>query len=181
MPPTWSTAAPVDIKAVTEFIRYPDPRLAQKAQTRPVDADLRATAERLMAAATDAQAYGLAAAHIGEIEPLVVISIATDTSQRDYQALFNPEVTAMADTTQTGPEGSVSMPGIEAPIERPVWADITYDTTDGERVTSRFEGFVARCALHEIEQMNGIFFLSRLSRLKRDTAIRKFQKLGRTQ
>ena len=141
----------------------------------------RATAERLLSAAADAQAYGLAAAHIGEIEPLVVISVATDTRQWDYRTLFNPEILAVADTTQAGPEGSVSMPGIEAPIERPDWADIAYDTADGERVTTRFEGFVARCALHEIEQMNGVFFLSRLSRLKRDTAIRKFQKLGRSQ
>ena len=166
---------------MTEFVRYPDPRLTAKAVPRPVDAQLRATADRLMAATSEAQAYGLAAAHIGEIEPVVVISVAVDTAQRDYRTLFNPEIIGTAAATQTGPEGSVSMPGIEAPIERPVWADVAYDTVDGERVTTRFEGFVARCALHEIEQMNGIFFLSRLSRLKRDTAIRKFQKLGRTQ
>ena len=166
---------------MTEFVRYPDPRLTAKAVPRPIDAALRATAERLVTAATEAQAYGLAAAHIGEIEPLVVISVAADTAQRDYKVLFNPEITGTAEATHTGPEGSVSMPGIEAPIERPVWADVAYDTIDGGRVTTRFEGFVARCALHEIEQMNGIFFLSRLSRLKRDTAIRKWQKLGRTQ
>ena len=166
---------------MTEFVRYPDPRLTVKAAPRPIDAALRATAERLTAAASEAQAYGLAAAHIGEIEPLVVISVAVDTAQRDYRALFNPQIVGTAEGTQTGPEGSVSMPGIEAPIERAVWAEVAYDTVDGERVTTRFEGFVARCALHEIEQMNGVFFLSRLSRLKRDTAIRKWQKLGRTQ
>lgn len=155
--------------------------MAQRAQFQPVDAALRATGDRLLAAATGAQAYGLAAAHIGEIEPLVVISVAADTAQRDYRVLFNPEIIRTAEIRQAGPEGSVSMPGIEAPVERPVWVDVAYDTIDGERVTARFEGFVARCALHEIEQMNGIFFLTRLSRLKRDTAIRKFQKLGRTQ
>ncbi|MDB5586904.1 MAG: Peptide deformylase [Devosia sp.] len=166
---------------MAEFVRYPDPRLTAKAVPRSIDAALRGTAERLVAAASEVQAYGLAAAHIGEIEPLVVISVAAETAQRDYQVLFNPEIIAAAESSQAGPEGSVSMPGIEAPIERPVWVDVAYDTVDGERITTRFEGFVARCALHEIEQMNGIFFLSRLSRLKRDTAIRKFQKLGRTQ
>lgn len=166
---------------MAEFVRYPDPRLTVKAVPRPMDAALRATAERLVAAASEVQAYGLAAAHIGEIEPLVVISVAADTAQRDYRALFNPEIVGTAETGQAGPEGSVSMPGIEAPIERPIWVDVAYDTVDSERVVTRFEGFVARCALHEIEQMNGIFFLGRLSRLKRDTAIRKFQKLGRTQ
>jgi peptide deformylase len=166
---------------VPDFVLYPDPRLTHKALARPLDAELRATGDRLLVAASAAKAYGLAAAHIGEIEPLVVISIAANTTERDYLTLFNPEIIGVADVTQAGPEGSVSMPGIEAPIERPIWADIAYDTPQGDRVTTRFEGFVARCALHEIEQMNGIFFLSRLSRLKRDTAIRKFQKLGRTQ
>lgn len=162
------------------FVRYPDRRLVQKAVTRPLDAALRATAERLLAATSEAQPYGLAAAHIGEIEPVVVISVAADASQRDYRALFNPEIVELAGATQIGPEGSVSMPGIEAPVERPVWADIAYDTAEGARITTRFDGFVARCALHEIEQMNGVFFLNRLSRVKRDTAIRKFQKLNRT-
>ena len=166
---------------MADFVRYPDPRLTRAATARAVDAALQATAERLLDATASVQAYGLAAAHIGEIEPLVVISVAGDPGQRDYRVLFNPAIVAVAEDAQAGPEGSVSMPGIEAPIERPLWAEIAYDTAEGERVTTRFEGFVARCALHEIEQMNGIFFLTRLSRLKRDTAIRKFQKLGRTQ
>ena len=42
--------------------------------------------------------------------------------------------------------------------------------------TARFEGFAARVAQHEIDQMNGVFFLSRVSRIKRDTALRKFGK-----
>ena len=161
------------------FIRYPDPRLTRPARPRPVDDALRATADRLLVAAAEAQAYGLAAAHIGEVEPVVVISVAADSRQRDYLALFNPTVVIIADTMATGPEGSVSMLGIEAPIARPIWADIAYDSATGERVTTRVETFVARCALHEIEQMNGEFFLTRLSRLKRETAIRKFQKLNR--
>lgn len=165
---------------MADFVRYPDPLLTRVATARPLDAALHGTAERLLAATISVQAYGLAAAHIGEIEPVVVISVADDTSARDYRVLFNPAVVAVAETVAAGPEGSVSMPGIEAPVERPVWAEIAYDTAESERVTTRFEGFVARCALHEIEQMNGIFFLSRLSRLKRDTAIRKFHKLGRT-
>lgn len=164
---------------MTDFVRYPDPLLTRAAAPRPVDAALRATGERLLAATATAQAYGLAAAHIGEVQPLVVISVADDTTQRDYRVLFNPRIVSVADAVLAGPEGSVSMPGIEAPIERPLWAEVAYDDEDGARVTTRFEGFVARCALHEIDQMNGVFFLSRLSRLKRDTAIRKFNKLGR--
>lgn len=135
--------------------------------------------DRLLAAAREAQAYGLAAAHLGENEPLVVMSMASDSAQRDYRLLFNPEIVAVAEETASGPEGSVSMPGIEVAVQRPVWAEIAYDDADGIRQRERLEGFVARVALHEIEQVNGIFFLSGVSRLKRDAALRKFDKSRR--
>lgn len=164
---------------MAEFVIYPDPMLSVAAVTRSVDAALRAVGERLLVAALEAQAFGLAGAHIGATEPVVVISVADDPGRRDYLVMFNPEIAAVAEEAVLGTEGSVSMPGIEAPVERPVWAEIAYDDAEGVRHRRRFARFVARCALHEIDQMNGVFFLNRLSRLKRDTAIRKFQKLKR--
>lgn len=139
-----------------------------------VDAALRATAKRLLAAAVDAKAYGLAAAHIGEVEPVVVIS----DEGREHLLLFNPVVTAVAAETEPGEEGSVSLPGVRVSIERPVWAEVGYMAADGTPQTSRLEGFMARVALHEIEQMNGVFFLSKLSRLKRDMVLKKLRKLS---
>lgn len=158
------------------FVVYPDTVLSTPAVARPVDAAMLAAGEALRDAAREVQAYGLAAAHLGQTEPLVVLSIAGQAAERDYRILYNPEVILMADERAFGAEGSVSMPGIEVPVERPAWAEIAFDNGDGERETMRFEGFVARVALHEIDQMNGVFFLARISRLKRDTAIRKFEK-----
>src|SRR5690606_15648029 len=111
-------------------------------------------------------------------EPLVVISVAPASEPRDYRVLYNPEVSQLAGGSEMGMEGSVSLPGIEVPLPRAVWAEVQFDDADGKRQTRRFEGFVARVVQHEIDQMNGIFFLQRLSRLKRDTALRKFAKLG---
>jgi peptide deformylase len=71
------------------------------------------------------------------------------------------------------------MPGIEADIERPAWAEIAFQTGEGEHRTMRYEGFLARCAIYEIEQMNGTFFLAHLSRLKRDMLVKRFGKLQR--
>lgn len=161
------------------FVTYPDPALARAARVRPVDAVMIETGQALLAATKDAQAYGLAAAHIGANEPLIVLSVTEDTTRRDYRVLYNPVIVAVADQRAVGAEGSVSMPGIEAPVERPLWAEIAYDDASGVGQTARFEGFVARVALHEIDQMNGVFFLNRMSRLKRDTAIRKFAKSQR--
>lgn len=158
------------------LVLYPDPRLDQAAPARPVDDSLRAIGTRLLEAAKAAQAYGLAAVHMGAVAPVVVISVAPDPGERHYRLLYNPEVLQVAEDNVAGPEGSVSMPGLQVEIMRPVWAEVAYDNEAGERLVDRFEGLPARIALHEIEQMNGVFFLSRLSRLKRDMVLKKWKK-----
>ena len=137
---------------------------------------LLATGARLLAAAEAAKAYGLAAAHIGEIAPVVVIS--EDVEPRDYLLLYNPRVVAVSDTVEKGEEGSVSLPGARVQIERPAWAEIAFMDETGARQSRRFEGFLARVALHEIDQMQGVFFLDGLSRLKREMALKKAKKLA---
>ena len=161
------------------FVTYPDPVLSKVAVARPVDDAMRAAGVALQAAATEVQAYGLAAAHMGRLEPLVVVSLAGAGETRDYRVLYNPKILDSAATGSPGPEGSVSMPGIEVPIERAEWVQIGFDDVAGMSQTLRLDGFAARVAQHEIDQLEGIFFLNRLSRLKRDTAIRKFHKSQR--
>ena len=137
---------------------------------------LLATGARLLAAAEAAKAYGLAAAHIGEIAPVVVIS--EDVEPRDYLLLYNPRVVAVSDTMEKGEEGSVSLPGARVQIERPAWAEIAFMDETGAPQSRRFEGFLARVALHEIDQMQGVFFLDCMSRLKREMALKKARKLA---
>lgn len=160
------------------IVDYPDPRLTRRAEPRPVDDGLRAIGRRLLEAATAANAYGLAAVHIGAVAPVVVISAEADPARRDYLVLYNPEVLASAAETAAAPEGSVSMPGVEVEITRPVWAEIAWDDEAGIRRQRRFEGLPARIAQHEIDQLNGVFFLDRLSRLKRDIVLKKWKKRG---
>lgn len=124
----------------------------------------------------EARAYGLAAAHIGEVAPVMVLNTTPDEPVATYVVYFNPRLTAVASDIESGKEASVSLPGVEVEITRPVWAAIEYEDAGGTAQSARFDGFVARCALHEIEQMNGRFFLANLSRLKRDMALKKAAK-----
>ncbi len=158
------------------IVAWPDARLSRKAEPRPVDDGLKAIGNRLLEAAKAANAYGLAAVHIGAVAPVVVISADTDPARREYVVLYNPEIVTTADTTAAGPEGSVSMPGVEVEIVRPIWAEIGWDDETGTRQQRRFDGLPARIAQHEIDQMNGAFFLDRLSRLKRDMVLKKWKK-----
>ena len=128
-------------------------------------------------AARAVRAYGLAAAHLGEAMPVVVIS--ADGVADKYFMLFNPRVVEVSAETEKGTEGSVSLPGALVEVDRPKWAQIEFINTDGTTQSTRFEGFAARIALHEIEQTQGIFFLDRVSRLKRDRALKKAAKATR--
>lgn len=158
---------------MADFVLYPDPRLGQPAIVRDgVDDALRATGERLLAAARASKAHGLAAVHIGEVAPVVVAG----GGPVEYRLLFNPRVIAVSDEHETGEEGSVSLPGARVMVERPLWAEVKFQTEAGATETQRFDGFAARVALHEIDQMTGVFFLERVSRLKRDMALKKARK-----
>lgn len=147
-----------------------------KAALRPVDETMLTVGTQLLEAARDAQAYGLAAAHLGHNEPVIVVSVAADVAKRDYRLFFNPDIVERSEAVSLSAEGSVSMPGIEVDVERADWIELAHDDELGTGQNERFEGFVARVIQHEIDQMNGIFFLERVSRLKRDMAIRKFAK-----
>lgn len=163
---------------MTTFITYPDARLGQAAIAQPVDDALRAIGQRLLAAGMEAKAYGLAAVHIGEVAPIALVSI-SEPDNRDYRLLYNPMVVSSSPEQEIGTEGSVSLPGIEVDVLRARSVDIAFDDENGSRQTLALSGFAARVAQHEIDQVNGIFFLSRVSRLKRDAALKRFAKLGR--
>ncbi len=164
--------------APADILLYPDPLFAHRAEPRPLDERLRATGARLLVTAQHHRAYGLAATHIGEAEPVVVVSFCPPES-RDYHLLYNPQVIHASAEAGPGTEGSVSLPGIEVEIVRAVSVSIAYEDADGVRQERALSGFPARVAQHEIDQMNGIFFLDKLSRLKRETALRRYRKLSR--
>jgi peptide deformylase len=159
------------------YVGFPDPRLKLKAALRPVDADLIAIGEQLRGAAAAADAYGLAGHHIGAIDPVIVVSLSAPEAVRDYRVFYNPVVVDSAEALDAGPEGSVAMPGVSIDVMRPRWAVVGFDDESGMAQTVRLEGWAARVALHEIDQMNGVFFLYHLSRMKRDMVIRRYQKI----
>lgn len=157
------------------FVAYPHPALARVAQPRAVDDGLRAIGETLRLAAIEARAFGLAGAHLGIDAPVIAIN-ASPEGDADYRLMFNPRIAASATETEAGREASVALPGIEAEIVRPVWVDVTFEDGEGSARAERFAGFLGRVVQHEIEQMNGRFFLMNLSRLKREMLLRKASK-----
>jgi peptide deformylase len=88
----------------------------------------------------------------------------------------NPKILWSSDETILHAEGSVSMPGISEEVLRAHRVRVGYQTLSGEQAEEDAEGLMSICLQHEIDQLDGIFWLQRLSRLKRDRAVKRFSK-----
>ncbi|HEV7306492.1 peptide deformylase [Ensifer sp.] len=163
--------------AIRPIIRFPNPLLNRKADTvTRFDAALEALAGDLLDTMRAAPGIGITAPHIGVIERVTVIELDPSSGARTF---VNPEVVWHSDQLVRHAEGSVSMPGISEDVERPHAIRVRYQTLLGETVEEEAEGLMAICLQHEIDQLDGIFWTQRLSRLKRDRAIKKFEKSTR--
>lgn len=159
------------------ILRFPDPRL--KLPCEPVtefDARLKRLAEDLLETMRAAPGVGMTAAHVGVPKRIVVIEL---DRQKEPQFYVNPKVLSASPEIAVHEEGSVSMPGAVEEISRPRSIRVAYYDLDGTHHESDADGFLATCLQHEIDQLDGIFWLQRLSRLKRERLIRKWEKSHR--
>lgn len=162
---------------IRPIVRYPDPRLAHPAQPVTVfDDALRELADDLLETMHAAPGIGITAPHIGVSLRVVVLDLDPVDGARTY---VNPEIIWASSEMILHQEGSVSMPGVNDDIQRHARIRISYLDLDGRSQTEESDGLRAVCHQHEIDQLNGMFWLQRLSRLKRDRLIKRFDKLSR--
>jgi len=162
---------------IRPILRYPDPRLALTAQPVTVfDGGLRDLADDLLETMHAAPGIGITAPHVGISLRVVVLDLDPADGARTY---INPEITWASSEMMMRREGSVSMPGVNDEVQRHARLRITYRDLDGNTQIEEPEGLRAVCHQHEIDQLDGIFWIRRLSRLKRERLIKRFEKLSR--
>ena len=162
---------------IRPIVRFPDRRLAMPA--RPVtvfDASLRELAADLLDTMRAAPGIGITAPHIGV--PLRVVVLELD-AKAGPQTYVNPEITWASPEMIMHREGSVSMPGVNDEVQRHARVRISYHDLDGNIQTEESEALRAVCHQHEIDQLDGMFWIQRLSRLKRERLVKKFEKMSR--
>jgi peptide deformylase len=163
--------------AIRSIIRYPDPRLRTIAAPITLfDDALRTLAADLNETMRAAQGIGITAPHVGVALRVVVLALSPEEEPTVY---INPTIVWISGTLARHPEGSVSMPGVVAEIERPARVRISYRDLSGAEQSEEADGLRAVCHQHEIDQLDGIFWIQKLSALKRDQVIRRYQKLQR--
>ena len=162
---------------IRPIVRYPDRRLAIPA--RPVtafDEGLRELAADLLESMRASPGIGITGPHIGVPLRVVVLELDAKTGPQTY---VNPEIIWASDDMIMHREGSVSMPGVNDEVQRHARVRISYHDLDGNTQTEESEALRAVCHQHEIDQLDGLFWIQRLSRLKRERLVKKFEKMGR--
>lgn len=124
----------------------------------------------------DAEGIGLAAPQVGVSERVMVVDVSDEDGRHHVHALVNPVIVESASETDTAAEGCLSIPGIEEQVTRPVRVVVEGLSPSAEPLRVEAEGILARALQHEIDHLDGILFIDRLSPLKRGILMRKWRK-----
>ena len=163
---------------IRPIVRYPDPRLALPAQpVTAFDDALRELARDLLETMRAAPGIGITAPHIGVSLRVVVLDLDAVEGARTY---VNPEI--IWASPEIDPASGRQR--LDARRQRRgdapcAGARISYQDVHGNLQTEESEGLRAVCHQHEIDQLNGMFWIRRLSRLKRERLIKRFEKMSR--
>ncbi|MFT8418881.1 MAG: peptide deformylase [Acetobacter sp.] len=157
------------------IIFYPDQRLRQAAA--PVvlfDTSLQSLVTDLLDTLRTVSGIGITGPHIGVGLRVVVL----DLPQTDAPQIYiNPEIIWRSEAQAQHEEGSISMPGMFAPVLRPSAIKVRYADLNGHLHTDEANGLLSLCLQHEIDQLDGIFWLQKLSSLRRSRLIARYKKV----
>ncbi len=164
---------------IRPILKYGASELELKSQpVERFDQELKTLAGDLLQTMYAAPGIGLAAPQVGINLRLTVIDITGGEEKGHQVILVNPEI-AGREGSQKGEEGCLSIPDFTALVERPQQVRVAAQDLDGNPIDLEGSDLLARVMCHEIDHLDGILYIDRISRLKREMIKRKIQKLIR--
>ena len=165
---------------VLPIVKYPDPVLQRIAQpVTEFNEELRTLVDDMFESMYAAEGIGLAAPQVGVSKRLTVIDLSFKKVPEDKLVLVNPEI-ILREGKQLEDEGCLSLPGDpRAKVSRAAKVVVRAQDVDGKWFEKDAETLLSRCIQHEIDHLDGILFIFRISMLKRDLALRQIRKLQR--
>ncbi|MBI5837121.1 MAG: peptide deformylase [Candidatus Eisenbacteria bacterium] len=160
---------------------YGDPVLKARAEKAPGPSEnLARLAADMFETMDAARGVGLAATQVGALERLIVVSVPTGKEGEPpfRAALVNPEVVATSGQ-QVGEEGCLSFPGLYFEVKRAKTVKVRAMGLDGKPVEVDGEGYLSRALLHEIDHLDGVLYIDRISTVKRSLLRGKLEDIRR--
>ena len=164
--------------AILTVLTYPDNFLSQSAKpVENIDGTIQNMIENMSSTMYEAPGVGLAAIQVGLDQSIIVYDISPRNEKRSLHVLINPKIISSEGTTISESEGCLSVPDLRADVKRS--ASILVEGFDRKEKPLRIEahGHLAVVLQHEIDHLNGILFIERISSLKRGLYKRRIKKM----
>ena len=164
--------------AILTVLTYPDNFLSQSAKpVENIDGTIQNMIENMSSTMYEAPGVGLAAIQVGFDQSIIVYDISPRNEKRSLHVLINPKIISSEGTTISESEGCLSVPDLRADVKRS--ASILVEGFDRKEKPLRIEahGHLAVVLQHEIDHLNGILFIERISSLKRGLYKRRIKKM----
>ncbi len=162
--------------SVLSIRQFPDPVLLTPAQEiTGIDGELQGLIDNMAETMYAAPGLGLAANQVGALNRVIVLDVAYRDGDRDLKVIINPCITS-GEGEIIHNEGCLSVCDFSAEVRR--WAKVCVTGLDreGKPLELEAEGLLAVVLQHEIDHLNGVLFIDRISRLKRGLYLRKLKK-----
>lgn len=150
---------------------FGDPVL--KTRAAPVesfDESLLRLTEDMLITMRENEGVGLAANQVGRLKRVIVAAI-----EDDEYVMVNPVLTDASETKETGPEGCLSIPGIQVEVERPIAVAVSGQDVSGNPLRIEATGLLARVLQHEVDHLDGVLIVDRTDRDSRKAAMREWR------
>lgn len=163
--------------AILDIIKYPDPFLRQSAKpVEKIDANIQQLIDDMADTMYQEPGVGLAAIQVGSEHSIIVYDITPQEEGHNLQVLINPEIIFEEGSTLSENEGCLSVPDFRSDVKR--YAKVRVKGLDRSGAVQEFdaEGFLSVVLQHEIDHLNGVLFIDRISSLKRQMYKRRVKK-----
>lgn len=160
---------------------YPDPVLRVNCpEVTTFDNKLERLAQDMIETMYAAPGVGLAAPQVGVELRLAVVDISVGEDSTDLHVLINPEVLTQ-EGSDIDEEGCLSIPDVTEKVKRPERIRVKAFGLDGESIEFEAEGLLARAVCHEVDHLDGVLFVDRLSGLRKEKVKRHLRRMSREQ
>jgi peptide deformylase len=164
---------------ILKIVKYPDPVLSRPGEPiTEFDAELHKLIADMFETTYAEQGIGLAAPQVGVSKRLTTIDLSMGKNPKDKLVLINPEI-IFREGKQYEEEGCLSFPEIREKVARAAKVRIRAQDAQGKWFEMDGDELLARCFQHEIDHVDGMLFIFRMSALKRDLSLRKIRKMQR--
>jgi len=148
---------------MNKVIKYPDPILRKKVQeVGEITNEIKLLAREMVKIMIENMGIGLAAPQVGELKRIIIVQM-----DKEPEVFINPKIIARSKETELMEEGCLSFPGLFLKIKRAKGAQIEALTLEGQKLIIKTEGLMARVFQHEIDHLEGVLFIDRISFLQK--------------